>query len=97
VIRPGRLQLTQIDLRTAEVTSNISQSINLALSERGINSLRKTGLSDLADAVLADTFPMHGRMIHVRKQGQYVRQAQAYDAHGRVSTLAVFDGTGANK
>jgi kynurenine 3-monooxygenase len=27
---------------------------------------------------------MHGRMIHVRKQGQYVRQAQAYDARGRV-------------
>jgi len=62
-----------------------TKSINLALSERGINSLRQTGLSDLADAVLADTVPMHGRMIHVRKNGEYVREAQQYDAHGRVS------------
>jgi hypothetical protein len=30
---------------------------------------------------------MHGRMIHVRKQGKYVRQAQAYDARGRVSPM----------
>jgi kynurenine 3-monooxygenase len=34
---------------------------------------------------------MHGRMIHVRKQGQYVRQPQAYDARGRVSTSAYSD------
>lgn len=60
----------------------------MALSERGINSLRKTGLSDLADAVLADTVPMHGRMIHVRNAGKYVREAQQYDAHGRVSKPA---------
>ncbi|KAH3982678.1 kynurenine 3-monooxygenase [Parastagonospora nodorum] len=83
------------DLRNSEHSSNISQSINLALSERGINSLRKTGLPDLADAVLAETFPMHGRMIHVRKHGQYVRQAQAYDAHGR--NLLAMDRTGLNK
>jgi kynurenine 3-monooxygenase len=47
-------------------------------------------LPDLADAVLADTFPMHGRMIHVRKKGEYVRQAQAYDARGRVSSHHCF-------
>lgn len=76
------------DLRSSESTSNLSQSINLALSERGINSLRQTGQPGLADAVLAETFPMDGRMIHVRKQGQYVRQAQAYDARGRVSTVS---------
>jgi len=27
---------------------------------------------------------MHGRMIHVRKNGEYVRQPQMYDARGRV-------------
>ncbi|KAH7079002.1 kynurenine 3-monooxygenase [Paraphoma chrysanthemicola] len=83
------------DLRNDEFTSNLSQSINLALSERGINSLRQTGLPGLADAVLAETFPMHGRMIHVRKQGQYVRQAQAYDARGR--SLLAMDRTELNK
>jgi len=78
--------LTWKDLRSESFKTNVSQSINLALSERGINSLRKTELPNLVDAVLADTFPMHGRMIHVRKNGKYVRQSQAYDAQGRVST-----------
>jgi hypothetical protein len=30
---------------------------------------------------------MHGRMIHVRENGKYVRQAQIYDPHGRVSVV----------
>lgn len=30
---------------------------------------------------------MHGRMIHIRKNGEYVRQPQIYDARGRVSTV----------
>ncbi|KAJ4384152.1 kynurenine 3-monooxygenase, mitochondrial precursor [Didymella sp. IMI 355093] len=71
------------DIRDPSTAPNNTKSINLALSERGINSLRQTGLSDLADAVLANTVPMHGRMIHVRKHGEYVREAQQYDAHGR--------------
>ena len=75
------------DLRDPNTTPfNFAKSINLALSERGINSLRETGLTSLADAVLSETFPMHGRMIHVRKQGQYVREAQLYDARSKVST-----------
>ncbi|MPZ27632.1 MAG: FAD-dependent oxidoreductase [Micromonosporaceae bacterium] len=37
------------------------RSINLALSERGLDALRRI---DLADAVLADALPMRGRMIH---------------------------------
>ncbi len=37
------------------------RSINLALSERGLDALRRIGL----DAqVLADALPMHGRMVH---------------------------------
>jgi len=37
------------------------RSINLALAERGLNALRKTGL---ADAVLAQAVMMRGRMVH---------------------------------
>jgi kynurenine 3-monooxygenase len=37
------------------------RSINLALSERGLDALRRIGL---ADPVLADALPMRGRMIH---------------------------------
>ncbi len=37
------------------------RSINLALSARGIDALRRVGL---ADRVLADAIPMTGRMIH---------------------------------
>jgi len=37
------------------------RSINLALSERGLNALRRVGLDE---QVLADALPMRGRMIH---------------------------------
>ncbi|MCM4082685.1 FAD-dependent oxidoreductase [Paractinoplanes hotanensis] len=37
------------------------RSINLALSERGIDALRRIGLDD---QVLADALPMRGRMVH---------------------------------
>lgn len=37
------------------------RSINLALSERGLDALRRVGL---ADQVIKDALPMHGRMIH---------------------------------
>ncbi|CBX95171.1 similar to kynurenine 3-monooxygenase [Plenodomus lingam JN3] len=77
------------DIRQSPSTSlSFSKSINLALSERGINSLRQAGLSELEDAVLSQTFPMQGRMIHVRKNGEYIRQSQQYDARGR-SLLAM--------
>jgi kynurenine 3-monooxygenase len=42
-------------------TSERGRSINLALSERGLDALRRIGL---ADQVLADALPMRGRMIH---------------------------------
>ena len=37
------------------------RSINLAISERGLNALRRIGL---VDQVMADALPMKGRMIH---------------------------------
>ncbi|KAF2877146.1 hypothetical protein BDV95DRAFT_481878 [Massariosphaeria phaeospora] len=84
------------DLRDPEtVPLNFAKSINLALSERGINSLRQTGLKDLTNAVLGETFPMHGRMIHTRKQGQNVREPQLYDARGK--SLLAMDRTVLNK
>lgn len=89
----GQVGLISIDLRDPTTKPlNLSKSINLALSERGINSLRQTGLSELADAVLGETFPMHGRMIHIRKNGEYVRQPQIYDARGRVRILSDCNG-----
>ncbi len=47
------------DPRTAEVERG--RSINLALSERGIDALRRI---DLVDTVMAPALPMHGRMMH---------------------------------
>lgn len=41
--------------------SERGRSINLALSERGLDALRRIGL---AEPVLADALPMRGRMIH---------------------------------
>lgn len=79
------------DLRDPTTTPlNFTKSINLALSERGINALRHTGLPDLADAVLGETFPMHGRMIHLEKNGEYFRLPQIYDPRGKVCWLKFF-------
>ncbi|WP_431977440.1 FAD-dependent oxidoreductase [Micromonospora haikouensis] len=47
------------DPRTGRVERG--RSINLALSERGLDALRRIGL---AEQVLADALPMRGRMIH---------------------------------
>jgi kynurenine 3-monooxygenase len=74
---------------------NFAKSINLALSERGINALRHSGLTDLVDAVLGNTVPMRGRMIHVKRNGKLVHDAQLYDARGK--NLLAMDRTGLNK
>ena len=37
------------------------RSINLAISERGLDALRRI---DLADEIMADALPMRGRMVH---------------------------------
>jgi kynurenine 3-monooxygenase len=47
------------DMRQTEVGGG--RSINLAMSERGLNALRRAGLED---AIRALCIPMHGRMIH---------------------------------
>ncbi len=75
------------DLRDPTTTPlNFTKSINLALSERGINAMKHTQCSGLIDAVLGETIPMHGRMIHGRdKAGHLYQASQEYDVHGRVS------------
>nr|OQO21944.1 hypothetical protein B0A51_12327 [Rachicladosporium sp. CCFEE 5018] len=72
------------DLRDASTTPlNFTKSINLALSERGINAMRHSGSSTLLDSVLADTIPMHGRMIHGKdRSGAFTEESQQYDIHG---------------
>lgn len=44
-----------------DATPERGRSINLALSERGLDALRRVGL---ADQVMKDALPMRGRMIH---------------------------------
>ena len=63
---------------------NFSKSINLALSERGINGLRHAGSDAFLETVLKDTIPMHGRMIHGQdSKGALIEESQLYDVHGR--------------
>lgn len=83
------------DLRDPQTTPlNFTKSINLAISERGIHALRHTGLPTLCDEVLSETTPMKGRMLHLKKNGRYVQEAQLYDAHGR--NLLALDRTSLN-
>ncbi|KAK3346568.1 hypothetical protein B0T25DRAFT_592708 [Lasiosphaeria hispida] len=85
------------DLRDPSTTPlNFTRSINLALSERGINAMRHAGQPKLIDHVMGATIPMRGRMLHLRKRnGGLAEESQDYDAHGR-SILAI-DRGGLNK
>ncbi|KAJ5175006.1 Kynurenine 3-monooxygenase [Penicillium canariense] len=72
------------DLRDpTTVPLNFTKSINLAISERGITSLKQSHRPGLIENVLRETIPMFGRMIHGRDRGQLWEAAQAYDVHGR--------------
>ncbi|SCL67311.1 kynurenine 3-monooxygenase [Micromonospora citrea] len=71
---PVALYERRPDPRTGTVERG--RSINLALSERGLDALRRIGLDG---QVLADALPMRGRMIHpVAGEPQF----QSYSASG---------------
>ncbi|KAF2148757.1 FAD/NAD(P)-binding domain-containing protein [Myriangium duriaei CBS 260.36] len=72
------------DLRDeSTVPLNFTKSINLALSERGINAMRHANRPALLESVLDETIPMHGRMIHGERGGELFEESQQYDIHGR--------------
>jgi kynurenine 3-monooxygenase len=77
--------LPSADLRDASTTPlNFTKSINLALSERGINALRHSGSPDLLRGIMDQTIPMYGRMIHGQDStGALIEASQLYDVHGR--------------
>ncbi|MCJ1484767.1 kynurenine 3-monooxygenase, mitochondrial precursor [Schaereria dolodes] len=85
------------DLRDPSTTPlNFTKSINLALSERGINAMKLSRCEDLIESVLRETIPMHGRMIHGRrKTGELYQESQGYDVHGRY--IRAVDRAGLNK
>ncbi|KAM0335500.1 hypothetical protein ACHAQA_000548 [Verticillium albo-atrum] len=85
------------DLRDPSTTLlNFTRSINLALSERGINAMRHAGQPRLLEHVFGATIPMRGRMIHGRgASGDLYEAAQDYDIHGR--TIFAVDRAGLNK
>ncbi|OTB04779.1 hypothetical protein M426DRAFT_320369 [Hypoxylon sp. CI-4A] len=85
------------DLRDPSTTPlNFTKSINLALSERGINAMRHADQQDLLDHVVSATIPMRGRMIHgKRPSGELFEEPQDYDIHGR--TIFAVDRAGLNR
>ncbi|KAH8682548.1 hypothetical protein BX600DRAFT_448808 [Xylariales sp. PMI_506] len=85
------------DLRNPSIVPlNFTKSINLALSERGINAMRHAGSEKLLEHVFSATIPMRGRMIHGKKpSGELYEEPQDYDIHGR--TIFAVDRAGLNK
>ena len=81
------------DMRKAEVEAG--RSINLALSDRGINALKEVGI---AEDVLKIGIPMHGRFIHNRdgshafqpygKEGQYINSVSRRELNCKLMDLA---------
>jgi kynurenine 3-monooxygenase len=50
-----------------------------------LNSMRCSNRPGFVEAVLKETIPMHGRMIHGRgKNGELWEESQPYDVGGRV-------------
>lgn len=58
------------------------------MSERGINALRNAKVPGLLESIMAETIPMHGRMIHAEDNGDFTEESQQYDIHGRVCAEA---------
>ncbi|KAF4635400.1 hypothetical protein G7Y89_g2708 [Cudoniella acicularis] len=85
------------DLRDpSTIPLNFTKSINLALSERGINAMRQSGKPTLLEKVFSETIPMRGRMIHGKSaSGELYEQPQVYDVHGRA--IYAVDRGGLNK
>ncbi|PHH59428.1 hypothetical protein CDD81_3214 [Ophiocordyceps australis] len=84
------------DLRKpGTIPLNFTKSINLAISERGINAMRHANHPSLLEAVMAGTIPMYGRMIHGRNSsGVLFEHAQPYDAKGKA--IYAIDRSGLN-
>ncbi|KAG5952704.1 Kynurenine 3-monooxygenase [Claviceps sorghi] len=85
------------DLRSpCTVPLNFTKSINLAVSERGINAMRHANHPSLLAKILARTIPMRGRMIHGKnRRGVLYEYSQDYDAKGRV--IYAIDRSGINE
>jgi kynurenine 3-monooxygenase len=65
-------------------TAERGRSINLALSERGIDALRRIGLDK---QVLADALPMRGRMVHP-VHGEPGFQAYSIDGERAINSIS---------
>ncbi|MFC4000203.1 FAD-dependent oxidoreductase [Prauserella oleivorans] len=60
------------------------RSINLAISERGLDALRRVGLEE---RVMADALPMRGRMIHARS-GEVSLQPYSADGTRAINSIS---------
>ena len=79
---PVTLYERRADPRVA--TAERGRSINLALSERGIDALRRIGLDK---QVLADALPMRGRMVHP-VHGEPGFQAYSIDGERAINSIS---------
>ncbi|RCI11938.1 hypothetical protein L249_4607 [Ophiocordyceps polyrhachis-furcata BCC 54312] len=82
-------------LTRGTIPLNFTKSINLAVSERGINAMRLAGHATLLENVMDGTIPIRGRMIHRKSPaGEMYEYSQDYDVKGRV--IYAIDRSGLN-
>lgn len=65
------------------------------MSERGIHALKHANVTNLVENIMAETIPMHGRMIHGVDNNGFTEESQNYDIHGRY--ISAVDRAGLNK
>ncbi|QKX59098.1 uncharacterized protein TRUGW13939_06229 [Talaromyces rugulosus] len=84
------------DLRlSTAVPLNYTKSINLTLSERGIQALKHSGRNSLVDDILNKTVPVHARMVHGKNKTKLTTSRMAYDI--KKEALHVIDRAQLNK
>jgi kynurenine 3-monooxygenase len=87
---------SSLDLRlSTAVPLNYTKSINLTLSERGIQALKHSGRKSLVDEILNNTVPVHARMVHGKNRTRLTTSRMAYDV--KKEALHVVDRAQLNK
>ncbi|CRG90511.1 kynurenine 3-monooxygenase [Talaromyces islandicus] len=84
------------DLRlSTAVPLNYTKSINLTLSERGIQALKHSGRSILVEEIMNNTVPVAARMVHGKSRTRLTTSRMAYDV--KKEALHVVDRAQLNK
>ncbi|KAK4994175.1 kynurenine 3-monooxygenase, mitochondrial precursor [Elasticomyces elasticus] len=72
------------DIQKPSLRVDASKSLNLTLSERGLQAIAGAECPGLLENVIKDAVPIHCRMVHGVNGDKLTQKSMKYDVHGRV-------------